>query len=445
MPEPDYQETFASAQERLQRGDARGALEAFLEVAAYPGRLGDDPQRWRESLEFVARVGEEAVGEEFAAAARAAADDVDDPQLLFELGFELIDVGVPGLAATVLSRANDLAPHEAAIVSELCCALERDLRCDDALEVLRESPELIESDPACRFLAAYHSLMTGDLDEPRRLLPSLEAGHEEDQLEAAARLRGMLVRADAVRGATPLDRHDLRGWHFVVSGGMLLHLSPSPDDALRGRYHGAMDSVARCLEGLRRLQVVLEAWSVRSPRIWTPSDPDGAVLADAAGKLFGVPVRNWPEEGSDEPGLIVAYDLDRWSEEALESFCEHRPGQILWTHSTCWIEEPPFASDLTTYLHQVNVSPWGRRSGPEGAATAPANSSLPADLRPTEVLSAEVLAAPLAENALADLPALLALAQAAASIKGDHAAGAFRKSGPRRPQPTASPVPAQRP
>ena len=58
--------------------------------------------------------------------------------------------------------------------------------------------------------------------------------------------------------------------------------------------------------------------------------------------------------------MVVAYDLDSLgSEDLLVQIADHRPGQILWAHASCWTNPFPFSPDLTTFLYQYNASPWG--------------------------------------------------------------------------------------
>src|SRR5262249_55251727 len=140
-----------------------------------------------------------------------------------------------------------------------------------------------------------------------------------------------------------------RGWHFVLTGGLLLHLSPYGFDVMRGRYAFVQDSEATCLEGIRRLEAVLGALELGPPRVLVLEDRASAILGHAAAEVLRLPVASWP---SDEPGLIVAYDLASLGD--LQSLREYRPGQILWGHASCWTEVQPVAADFVTFLHQQN-------------------------------------------------------------------------------------------
>ena len=171
-------------------------------------------------------------------------------------------------------------------------------------------------------------------------------------------------------------------------------------------------------------------------------DPDSAGLGSAAAQVLGLPGERWPAGGSTEPGLIVAYDLSTVDETVARQVFEHRRGQFLWAHASCWTSEPPFAADLTTYLYQRNVSPWGEwlRVNPD---TKQAERQ-PSDTRPAPDRATDIVAAELQAEALRDVPALVDLAQAARVATGETGLGAFRTEGPRHRQPVGSPVPSNR-
>jgi hypothetical protein len=443
MTTPSFPEARQAALDALARGDARQAFGHVHFHLANDPAIATDRDRWCEAFDLFARISEVLAGEALAAVVRQAVDEPDDVQALYDLGYELIEQGLPGIAATALCRANVLFPNQESILTELAVALESDHRCHDAAHVLREAPDLVEESFFCRYLLAYNALMSGELNEPRRLLPRLLQSEDPQQLFLARRIEGMLVRADALRDATPLDSCDLRGWHLVVTGGLLLHLSPFGfDEGMRGRYAYTQDGPERCLEGLRRLAAVLDAWQLRLSRVWRLEDTDSAALALAAGQVLGCPVQPWPAGGSPQEGLIAVYDLGTLAADTVETLREHRPGQVLWSHASCWTQEPAFAADLTTYLHQYNVPPWGERLriNPETRET----EKVPPSTAPAEERAAEIVAATLEADALADVPRLLELAQAARRLAGDHAPGAVRRAGPRCRQGTNSPVPSSR-
>jgi hypothetical protein len=66
MTVPTYLEARQTALESLERGDAREAFGKFRSTMEYPGRLGDDPERWRDALTVFARIARALAGDAFA-------------------------------------------------------------------------------------------------------------------------------------------------------------------------------------------------------------------------------------------------------------------------------------------------------------------------------------------------------------------------------------------
>lgn len=426
----------------LEAGDAQAAFDSFRPALEFPTQQLHSRERWQDALRVFADVTTALGGDKLAHGLLILAHNPDEPRLLVGLGKRFIDEGIPAVAATFLARANELSPGDEGTLPELAMALERTGQFRASCDFLRAASEVVERSALCRYLLAFHALMTGNLGETRSLLPGLFNASDPHGVVApgVARLVGMLRRADAVRDVTPLDQHDLRGWHFVVTGGLLLHRSPHGPDEMNGRYAFVQDGDAVCLEGIRRVEAVLRTWGVKPPRVFVLPDRDSAILGRATARVLDMPAEPWPDAGSEAPGLIVAYDLDNVDPELSAPLSPHRPGQVLWCHAASWTSEAPFAADLTTYLYQINTSPWGPRMRVEGDAvtwTEPAAGSV-------EELAAGVTAAELTPDALGDVEQLQSLAAAAAKVSPPDGPGAFRMAGHRPRQYVGSPVPSAR-
>jgi hypothetical protein len=445
----DYSTLRMQASEALNAGNAQEAFSLFRHVLRYPGAPElAEAARWKENWEVFARIitamGDRRLGE----LVRRATSRPGDVKALYALGYQLIEQSAHELAATVLLRAYRQLPSQEPVLFELIAALEGMGNHAEAVRILREQPERVENHFMCRYLLTYNELMSGNLDEARHLFPGLEAllarvGTKAREFQdfsfMVERIRQMLARADAVRGATPLDLEDLRGWHFVVSGGVLLHLSPYGfKEGMRGRYAFLQDSEELCLEGIRRVGRVLAQTGRRPPRVFVLPDRDSAILAHATARVLGLPAVPWPEQGSEEPGLIVAYDLGTLEKPLLEGLRHHHPGQVLWSHALEWTGEPPFTADLTTFLYQMNTSPWGARLQMNSETQQPEQTA-PAE-GPVEVLAEGVVSASLPESALEDLPVLERLVSAMARVEGRAAGDLFLEQGTRRSPLMDSPV-----
>ena len=142
---------------------------------------------------------------------------------------------------------------------------------------------------------------------PARALAQLEP----DSAETTAlrdTIRGICERADRVAGACALDGRDLRGWHYVLTGGLVLHQSPYGfDEPMHGRYAWLADSLPRVATGLDRLAALVAPLAL--PCIYAPPGRDHEIVAHAASHRLGIPVAPWPAVGVPAPGLVVMYDL----------------------------------------------------------------------------------------------------------------------------------------
>lgn len=440
----EYQNRLQQVRGLLKQGNAQEAFRAFYPLLRYPGMV-QQPRELSESLEVFATISAQIVGDEFTSIIRHTLRRLKDPDALYSLGYELMEQGLSDIAATILAEAYRLAPDNVDILTELCAALERSMLYADACRFLKEAPQQVQRFFLCCYLLAFNALMSGDLATPRRLLPELKRLQSQDEHfpTLTSRITSMLRRADALSEYMPLDKRDLRGWHMVITAGLLLHLSPYGfDEGMNGRYAFVQDTPELCLEGIEKVRAVLDALKIAVPRVFALPERSSTVLAEATARVLKRPLEAWPPGGSDAPGLIVAYDLSLLDETVLPTLIEHHPGQILWSHAACWVEDLPIAADLTTFLYQVNYEPWGERLQVDEERKQ--TTVIPPDERAASVIAAEVAAAELTPGCLDDVPALIELARVSASVTGEDAPGLFCSAGQRKKQWGGSPVPSSR-
>jgi hypothetical protein len=390
----EYDDDRGAAEAALAAGDLDGALQRLRGHLRYPQAAPPAPARLADALGLLTRVFDGLGHRALADAAGRAAVDVHDPDALYQLGYELVEVGLPEIAATVLGRCLEIIPGSEDVVTELAAALQDCLCHRDAQRLLEAHPELVESSFLCRYLLAFNAAMAGDVTTARRHAgPLAAAATGPDQALMAGRIAGFVARADRVAAATALDGADLRGWHYVLTGGLLAHLSPYGfDQPMRGRYAWLQDSPDRVRTGLDRLAGVLAAWGARVPCVYAPPGRDHEIVGLAAARVLGVELAPWPAVGVPAPGLVAIYDLAGLEVRDAERLIERRPGQIVFAHACRWTADGPIAPDVTTLLHQSLVAPWGPRLvvDPDTRAT---RRGAPDD-RPAEAIAAEVAAAP---------------------------------------------------
>ncbi len=324
--------------------------------------------------ELVALRGANALSE----IASEAVRDPDSPDRMYKLGYELIDVGLPEIAASVLWHCLDLVGDSEEVVCELVSALESALRHPDAFEVLERHPALRAKAFLPRYLYAYNAAMSGRLDVTRETLRTLTpSGADTEALHAT--IAGIVERADQVAGVCPLDRADLRGWHYVLTGSLLSHQSPYGfDEPMRGRYAWLADSLPLVVTGIDRLVSLVRDLSL--PCIYAPALRDDEILAEAIALRLGIPRVPWPAVGVPAPGLVVLYDLQTLPLHFAPQLVQRRPDQLIYAHASPWTIDSPIAPELTTLLYQSLVPAWGadERSVEEVAAGVVASPGLDA-------------------------------------------------------------------
>lgn len=316
--------------------------------------------------------------------------DPDNPDQLFDLGYALIDAGAPNVAATVLWRCLGLVGESEEVVCELVSALESALAYPDAFNVLHEHAGLRARSFLCRYLYAFNAAMSGQLAVTREQLPTLEAATPEEETMLGT-LAGFVARADKIAGVLPLDAGDLRGWHYVLTGGILVHQSPYGfTEPMHGRYAWLGDSHARIATGLERLARLAKGMQLEC--VYAPPGRGHEIIAHAASKKLDLPIMPWPAVGVPAPGLVTLYDLSELAPSDITRLQARRPEQIVYAHASPWTEDSPVAPDVTTLLYQSIVAPWGETMvvNPETNEVQAA----PPDERPAEQIAAEILASP---------------------------------------------------
>lgn len=438
----EYEEKRERILELLKKKKPQEAYSILLTVLDYPMKIESD-HVFKDALSLFEKIARAISGQELGDLVKEIINDINDIQALFDLSYELFEEHQHGLAATLLSRANKIEPQDAHIIPELVANLEELMMNAEAREILLEANNLLEESEICRYLLAFNSLMTGDLEEPTEILESLQDLEDENLKSIVEALQGMLNRARDLKKIRPLDDKDLRGWHAVLNGTILLHHSPYAVDEMNGRYAYITDSYALCREGIERVGEIIKEANLDIPIIYFLPDRSSKILAQAASEILGIPLEEWANNNG--AGLIVAYDLGEIeSDDILMQIAEHRPMQILWTHASCWTNPFPYSPDITTYLYQMRTTPWkgGVRVYDKNEKTVkvtePDNSS-------EEIIAKSIKSAKSNEDYVSDIDDVISIVKALRNTKdGASKLGIFKLEGGRNRQCTGSPVPSNR-
>ncbi len=343
----------AAIAQLVAEGDERAAFARLRARMGWPrGKELPDLPAWLGLLaELAVRRGATTLAE----LATAAVHDPDSPDRLYDLGYALIDAGAPAIAASVLWRCLELVGHSEEVVCELVSALESALAYGDAFAILDQHGELRARSFLCQYLYAFNAAMTGRLDITRAALATLEPDAPETE-SMRGTIEAIVDRADRVAGACPLDSRDLRGWHYVLTGGLLAHQSPYGfDEPMHGRYAWLQDSAPRIATGIDRLAPLASA----VPCVYAPPGRGHEILAHAVATRLALPLAPWPAIGVPAPGLVVIYDLTELAAADVARLVQRKPDQIVFAHASPWTRDFPIAPDVTTLLCQSLVAPWG--------------------------------------------------------------------------------------
>lgn len=342
----------------------------------------------RLEIRDLARVVEKAAGMvgfgDLEEASRSLASKPGSAERLFEFGYACIEHGAAYAAIPALAESLRRSPESRPVLLELASAYEREERHSDAVALL-EAQEADLADWPDRYLLVYNTVLAGGLARARERFDRLSAPPDEDWAWAYGRVGAMLARADAVAGHSPLDHADLRGWQFVLTGGLLATISPYGFDAgMAGRHAFQQDSLGSCRRGLDRLAAVLRATGTTPASVSLLDERGSLILGLAAAEVLGLPAVPYVPGRPDT--VVVAYRLDDASEETVESLRERAPGQVLFEHATCWTSPPSVAADISVLLRQAGNAPWEKRltADPEGGRP---------DTRPEAEIAADLVRA----------------------------------------------------
>ncbi|WP_067813819.1 hypothetical protein [Nocardia inohanensis] len=363
----------------LTDGDVPGAVRALRPLA--------ETTPLTELAAFTAQLAAAVDFDDLAQAASAVAADPSNAESLTVFGYECIERGISFLAVPVLREALRRGPDSHLALTELTTALEDEHRHAEAAATLAAHTPILRPWPE-RYLLTYNLLLSGRTAAARTEFDALPDPDDDRWLYARDRVGRMLARADRAAHASALDHHDLRGWHFTLTGGYLATYSPYGFAAgMSGRWAYLGDSVQNCRRGLDRLALILAA-AGRAPRSVSllPGRAD-RILGLAAADLLGLPAREY-EPGSPDT-VVIAYDLNGVDGELLSTLKERADGQVLYEHASCWTDPAPVSADAVGLLVQTVVEPWGGgfRIGDDGP------EDLPADARPEHDIAADIIAA----------------------------------------------------
>ena len=105
----NFEHVYLAAEDLLGQSDPLGAYQEIRKVMEYPGNMhGKDA--WEKAWYLFGEVAGALGLEKLSHLAVRAGDFPHDPQLLYKLGYELIEARLPMIAATPLNQAHLMEP-----------------------------------------------------------------------------------------------------------------------------------------------------------------------------------------------------------------------------------------------------------------------------------------------------------------------------------------------
>jgi tetratricopeptide (TPR) repeat protein len=436
----EYKQIRETFLKNLDRNNLQKAYSNIGEILDYPGYFYLE-EVWDDVIELFERIIRDLNGDEWGDLVKNVRENPNDVDALYDLAYYLYEESAHSIAATFLSRANQINPQDEKIISELVVNLEFMMLNQEACNILSEAKELLENSEFCRYLLGFNRMMMGRINETKKILLTIQDSQDRDIQFMAKSLGGMIKRASILKKSRTLDTKDLRGWHMVLNGSILSHLSPyGVDEGMNGRYAYISDSYYLCRHGIDRLKKILDTAKIDIPCILALPDHSSQILAMATSEILKKPLKMWDEVDINIEGLIIAYDLNEiYSDEIIQEIADHRIGQILWAHASCWTYPFPFAPDITTYLYQQKNSPWGGGQMVYAKKSNRIEISKP-DKSKKEDLSKLIIRAEINKAYIDDLDDLLAMVKSLNILKDESKPGIFRTTGKRMHQRVGSPV-----
>lgn len=396
---PTVSQSLQEASDALRAGNRVAAWRTLQPALTYPAgvQLGD--AEFAQGLEILSHISNGRTSSQAKAALTTAQAKPRDIQALFDVGYLLLDSRLPEIAATALARGNELAPNIPVLINELSTALGETGCYTEAFDALRDAGRARQQDWHTRYLYCFNALMSGHLVEARQGFALLGSPQDDEASVRYERLARFFDRSREVAPCTSLDSNDLRGWHYVITGGLLTHLASGRAATGNGRYRTVRDSYELIHEGVLRAATIFHSWDMCPSQVVYSNDPASEIMANVWHRRIGVPIRPFSSTDRHHEALFVAYDLAMADAGFVETLATRRAGQILCSHAASWTGEFSFASDICTYLYDRNIMPWGTEPASAGA------------------IAGEVVATELTRASLHDLARLARLAATVGSPK----------------------------
>lgn len=363
----------------MHAGQSRSALSTLLRVFTLDPRHG-------EALSACAKLMTTFGDPQGAEHLKRLAADPEDPECLYQIGYHFINMGRPDVARSFLEVCLKLSGEHPSVMYELGYCNYKDRKFGRAADLIKKATQNLDPEfvTAAELLLVECLLYADRVDEGKELLEMArdefcEAG-ESNSVEA---LELMYARHGRIDIPKPWD---LRTWHYVQHGGILLAQSNKPNQ------HGIYEQVA-----MNELAVggVLRLLASMIDGLKLPLDAvlhfnrESFILALAIGDLIKKPVRHW-DQRANENEMLVVHDLHALAQTGLSPISREECA-YLFCFKAFPLQEYNILPDLLGLLAVHFRFPWQERiEMVEKSQGEIQTRQIPEDTRNPELIAAEL-------------------------------------------------------
>lgn len=361
-----HQQILSNALSANEKGNFHKAIK-MLEPILQSDEIITQAEIWTPTWATVSKIFKQLDHQRLADLSERNLFNQESSDLLYLFGYELVEEGLYTLGVPVLKRAALLFPNEERVLTELAHIYEQLKLYGEGKKCLLQSPDLVETSFMPRYLVAFYSLMTGDLQEAMdwfaglpQLLMRIPIESRDSYAYMCGNISHMITRGKLLEPHTPLDSYDLLGWNGVINGNIVLHRSEYGMEFMGGRYAFYQESCPQLFSCIHSLKCLLSDLSISPQRILSLPDCDSRILSHLAAKFFQCPVEILSEATCSLPGLVTCYSSDFIDSEGFDLLSEACEGQVFWCHASNWTQGS-IAPDFISYFAQCASPPWGKR------------------------------------------------------------------------------------
>ncbi len=285
------------------------------------------------------------LAESFAALCTEEGKLTDDPKLLFETGYRLIDTRQYELAGLLLKRCAEIVPDDPALNYELGFVLMVQKKFGEAIPYLEMSfAHEMTFDTALNLSACF--ALCRRINDARGLMARMTSLAETEEEKAAiAEQENTLKRLEHFAGQADLD---IRDWAYALYGCIVLENIADKEDQ-------DYDAVARTMVLLRGIVephkdfTTIEYFNLKA-----------RPLAECLAKMLGLPVQSYKGPGQAGKALTIIANGDDMIG-PHRSFVSHGDERALFVYSL-GAEPLPLVMELVGKLPEAAL-PWDNENG----------------------------------------------------------------------------------